>query len=425
MLKSQEDNVKLKSERDRMNNRIYELQEERDNFAYKEKDCQQQITILNNRMQNILNDNKNMKKEIQETNLNLSKVTEERDFLGDEKSSSEWSSTLHSKLELQYNLLKGQNKNLRAKCFKYLLNDRQRILSMYYTSWYTSIKKSISFKKKQISIIRNVCLRLIKGFLLKVMRRWKFVVNESVLDEVRRKSLQKELDTKASHANEINVLKNDYANKYKATEDSHRLAIEALEVEYEVAVKKLTNQHVRAFNLMTNENASKLDNYSKDTELLLENAKKEKSIIESKFQTTMDKLRRKYYKYWTNLNKSRILRIWRENVLSLRLQRNRDKSVSRIFTNYNHIRRKYSFSRWYKYSQKRKYKRVLCSHIFGNHFRRQLFLSFHFWHRQSVRDQHQAIHNKKQLMIAISTWRQLKKKKTAKADSSLERFCFQ
>ena len=128
----------------------------------------------------------------------------------------------------------------------------------------------------------------------------------------------------------------------------------------------------------------------------------------------MDKLRRKYYKYWTNLNKSRILRIWRENVLSLRLQRNRDKSVSRIFTNYNHIRRKYSFSRWYKYSQKRKYKRVLCSHIFGNHFRRQLFLSFHFWHRQSVRDQHQAIHNKKQLMIAISTWRQLKKKKLRK-----------
>ena len=50
VLKSQEDNVKLKSERDRMNNRIYELQEERDNFAYKEKDCQQQITILNNRM---------------------------------------------------------------------------------------------------------------------------------------------------------------------------------------------------------------------------------------------------------------------------------------------------------------------------------------------------------------------------------------
>ena len=65
--------------------------------------------------------------------------------------------------------------------------------------------------------------------------------------------------------------------------------------------------------------------------------------MESKCQTTMDKLRRKYYKYWTNLNKSRILRIWRENVLSLRLQRNRDKSVSRIFTNYNHIRRKYSF----------------------------------------------------------------------------------
>ena len=85
-----------------------------------------------------------------------------------------------------------------------------------------------------------------------------------------------------------------------------------------------------------------------------------------------------------------------------------------FFNNYNHIRRKYSFSRWYKYTQKRKYKRALCTHIFGNQLRRQMFLSFRFWHRQSVHDQHQKLHDKKQLMIATSTWRQLKKKKLRK-----------
>ena len=111
------------------------------------------------------------------------------------------------------------------------------------------------------------------------------------------------------------------------------------------------------------------------------------------------------------MNKAHIFRVWRENVLSIHLQRNRAQSALYVFRKYNQMHKKYIFTRWYKFTQHQKYKRGLFTHVFGNHLRRKLFLSFHFWYRRKMQSEYEVLCNTTRHAVAVSLRRQLQSRR--------------
>merc|ERR1712072_1501691 len=147
----------------------------------------------------------------------------------------------------------------------------------------------------QTTRVKSITLRLRKVQLLKGFQTWKYFSNQSVVDDIRNESIEKESRIKAYHIDEIARLnekhklalsnfKNDHVNKSEQIEKDHLILLESLKMEHNLAFANLENDHMLKIDILT-KNRDKLVTVANDARL----------GMESKFQTTMDKLRRKYY----------------------------------------------------------------------------------------------------------------------------------
>eukprot|EP00943_MAST-04B_sp_MAST-4B-sp1_P002062 g2062.t1 len=262
-----------------------------------------------------------------------------------------------------------------------------------------------------IRSIRSCILRLVKIHLFQGFQKWKYYVNMCITNEIHQNIFQKETELRQYYSNEIDTLqkhhgltlsnlKHDYMQKHENMVDSHTKEVASIRDEHSLALITLKDSHAMKINSITKQHREALDK-----------TKIKHVGIDNKYRMAMNKLKHKYTKYWNNLNKAHIFRVWRENVLSIHLQRNRAQSALYVFRKYNQMHKKYIFTRWYKFTQHQKYKRGLFTHVFGNHLRRKLFLSFHFWHRRKMQSEYEVLCNTTRHAVAVSLRRQLQSRR--------------
>ena len=107
------------------------------------------------------------------------------------------------------------------------------MLKNQYSNEIMRLKENI-----QTTRVKSITLRLRKVQLLKGFQTWKYFSNQSVVDDIRNESIEKESRIKAYHIDEIARLnekhklalsnfKNDHVNKSEQIEKDHLILLES------------------------------------------------------------------------------------------------------------------------------------------------------------------------------------------------------